>query len=159
MMPTDHFAQQLMHFRAAAAINDGPAFAALFTETGSYDDGFFGIHTGRAAIAGMLNRFHESGRDFSWDFFEPVCDGVRGYARYRFCYRSTLPEAAGKPVAFEGMSRFLFEGDLIADYSEVFDRGIAFSQLGFASERIAKLLSRFAATQNAKAPFQGRLAK
>ena len=156
-MPINHFARQLMRFRQTAATNDGPAFAALFTETGSYDDGFFGVHTGRTAIAGMLNRFHEGGRDFWWDFFEPVCDRVRGYARYRFGYRSTLPGIEGKPIAFEGMSRFLFEGELIADYSEVFDRGIAFSQLGFAPEKIAKLLARYAAEQNARPEFAARL--
>lgn len=151
------FENVLNQFRDTAARNDGTAFAALFTPNGTYDDGFFGIHTGRTSIAGMLNRFHEGGRDFWWDFFEPVLDGVRGYARYRFGYRSKLPGIEGKPIAFEGMSRFLFEDGLIADYSEVFDRGVAFSQLGFAPEKIAKLLARFAAEQNAKSGFRDRM--
>jgi hypothetical protein len=42
------------------------------------------------------------------------------------------------------MSRFRLRDDLIAHYGEVFDRGVAFAQLGYATERTAKLLARYA---------------
>jgi hypothetical protein len=45
----------------AVAANDGAALAALFSVDGVYDDGFFGAHAGREAIAGMLKRFHDTG--------------------------------------------------------------------------------------------------
>ena len=102
-------------------------------------DEFFGAHRGRAAIAAMLQRFHDTGSDYRWDFLDPVSDGSTGYARFRFSYRSTLPESAGRPVMFEGISQFrLAEDGLIAHYGEAFDRGVALVQLGFPAERIRR---------------------
>jgi hypothetical protein len=46
---------------------------------------------------------------------------------------------------FEGIARFRLHEGLIAEYFEVFDRGVAFSQLGYATGRTAKLLARYAA--------------
>jgi hypothetical protein len=140
----------------AAATRDTARFAALFTPEGRYHDGFFGTHQGRAAIAAMLERFHVGGERFAWQFFEPVANevagevaseianGSLGYARYCFSYVSKEPESAGQLVVFEGMARFRLEGGLIADYDEVFDRGMAFVQLGYAGERVVKLLKRYA---------------
>jgi hypothetical protein len=73
----------------------------LFTPDGIYPDEFFGAHRGRAAIAAMLQRFHDTGGDYRWDFCEPVSDETTGYARFRFSYVSQLPEAAGRRVVFE----------------------------------------------------------
>src|SRR5689334_22075336 len=87
---------------------DGESPASLFTEDGTYEDGFFGAHTGRSAIAVMLQRFHDTGRAYLWEFLDPLSDGSIGYARFRFSYASLLPEAAGRPVFFEGMSCFRF---------------------------------------------------
>ena len=75
---------------------------------------------------------------------DPLCDGVQGYARWRFGYTSRLPESAGRKVAFEGMSRFEIEDGLIRRYDEVFDSGIAFVRLGMQAERIIRILTRFA---------------
>jgi hypothetical protein len=47
-------------------------------------------------------------------------------------------------VIFEGISRFRLRDGLIAHYGEVFDRGVAFTQLGYAPARIVKLLGRYA---------------
>ena len=118
--------------------------AALFTPDGVYDDYFFGPHVGRAAIAAMLDRFHVGGEAFLWRFAEPARCGEVGYASYCFSYVSREPESAGQLVAFEGMSRFRLRDGLIAHYGEVFDRGMAFSQLGYANERCAKLHARYA---------------
>ena len=84
---------------------------------GIYDDGFFGEYAGRAAIAKMLQHFHDTGTNFRWDFFDALSDGKTGYARYRFSYASKMPGAEGKPVVFEGIGHFTFRDGLIARYS------------------------------------------
>ena len=144
------FADLLAAFAKAVVANDGAGLGALFTEDGVYQDEFFGAHRGRAAIAAMLQRFHDTGSGYRWDFFDLVCDGRTGYARFRFSYRSVLPESAGRPVLFEGISRFRLEEDgLIAHYGEAFDRGVALAQLGFPAERIRRIVEKAAAAQNA----------
>ena len=139
------FPKLLDKFAAAVVANDGAGLGALFAPDGVYADEFFGAHQGRAAIAAMLQRFHDTGGDYRWDFSDPVCDGTTGYARFRFSYTSRLPEAAGKPVVFEGISRFRLRNGLIERYDEAFDRGVALVQLGFAAERIRRILEKAAA--------------
>src|SRR4051812_26623513 len=102
------FTDILAAFTAAIIANDGAGPGALFAPDGVYAVEFFGAHRGRAEIAAMLTRFHDTGSDYRWDFFEPVSarsigDGATGYARFRFSYRSRLPESAGRPVLFEGI--------------------------------------------------------
>jgi hypothetical protein len=143
------FPALLDRFAAAVVANDGAGLAALFTEDGTYDDGFFGAHSGRPAIAEMLQRFHDTGRDYRWIWSEPLSDATTAYARWRFSYASRLPGAEGKPVLFEGISRFRFRGDLIAHYAEAFDRGVALVQTGMPADRIARVLEKAAAVQNA----------
>ena len=142
------FADLLTAFAAAVAANDGDGLALLFTEYGTYEDGFFGAHTGRLAIAAMLQRFHDTGRDYFWEFLDPVSDGSVGYARFRFSYASRLKEAVGRPVLFEGMSCFHLRDGLIAHYREPFDRGVALVQLDFSAERLKPILEKAAAAQN-----------
>ena len=137
------FAQLPAAFAAAVVANDGAGLGMLFTPDGVYDDGFFGAHRGRAAIAQMLQRFHDTGGDYRWEWNDPISDGVTGYARFRFSYRSRLPECAGTPVSFDGISRFRFAPDgLIERYDEAFDRGVALVQLGFPAERIRRILEK-----------------
>jgi SnoaL-like domain len=142
------FADLLTAFAAAVAANDGEGLASLFTEDGTYEDGFFGTHTGRPAIAVMLQRFHDTGRDYCWEFLDPLSNGLVGYASFRFSYASLLPETVGHPVFFEGISCFHFRDGLIAHYREVFDRGLALVQLDFPAERIKRVLEKTAAMQN-----------
>ena len=141
------FAALLKRFAAAVIANDGSALGALFTPDGVYVDGFFGAHHGRAAIAAMLQRFHDTGGEYRWDFIDPVSDGKTGYAQYRFSFRSCLPESDGRPVVFEGIGCFRFAGGLISRYEEAFDRGVALVQLGFPAERIARVLEKAAAAE------------
>jgi limonene-1,2-epoxide hydrolase len=141
-------ADLLTAFAAAVTANDGDGLARLFTEDGTYEDGFFGAHTGRRAIAAMLQRFHDTGRGYFWEFLDPVSDGSVGYARFRFSYASLLPVAAGRPVMFEGMSCFRLRDGLIVHYREAFDRGIALVQLDFPAERLKRVLEKAAAAQN-----------
>jgi hypothetical protein len=142
------FPALLKNFAGAVEANDGARLARFFTPDGVYEDGFFGVHRGRAAIAAMLQRFHDTGGDYVWEFFDPVCNGAIGYARFRFSYASRLPECAGRPVLFEGVSCFQFQAELISRYSEVFDTGVALVQLGFAAERIRRIVEKTAAAQS-----------
>ena len=147
--PAAHsFTELLTVFADAVQANHGEDLAKLFTEDGVYEDGFFGAHSGRAAIAAMLQRFHDTGSSYLWEFVDPVSDDVIGYARFRFSYISRLPESMGRPVLFEGIGCFQFRGGLIAGYSEAFDRGVALAQLGFPAERIRRILQKAAAAQN-----------
>ena len=149
-MSTHHrkFIALLDRFAAAVVANDGVGLAALFIADGVYEDGFFGAHRGRAAIAAMLRRFHDTGRDYRWGFVDPVCNGVTGYARFHFSFASRLPDAEGKPVFFAGVSEFHFAADgMIAEYREAFDRGVALVQLGFPAERIHRILEKTAAAE------------
>lgn len=130
-------------FRTAATGRNGEAFARLFTEDGVYHDVFYGAFIGRARIAGMINDvFHQTAEDFRWDFHDPVGNGEIAYARYTLSYRSKLPEAAGLRACFEGVAIIRLRDGLIADYREVANTGPAFVDLGFAPERIAKILRR-----------------
>ena len=154
---TSDFTSLLDRFAAAVVANDGAGLGAMFTADGVYADEFFGAHRGRDAIAAMLQRFHDTGRDYRWDFIDPVCDGTTGYARFRFSFASLLPEAEGRPVVFEGISRFRFQGGLIERYDEAFDRGVALVQLGLPAERIKRILEKAAAAQNATAEARAHL--
>jgi hypothetical protein len=147
-LPARSFAELLTSFGDAVQANDGQRLAALLTEDGVYEDGFFGAHTGRAAIAAMLQRFHDTGSDYLWEFVDPVSDGAIGYAGFRFSYSSRLPESIGRPVLFEGISCFRFRGALVARYTEAFDRGVALAQLNFPAERSKRILQKAAAAQN-----------
>jgi hypothetical protein len=138
------FAELLARFERASQAHDATAFAALFAPDGCYDDHFFGLHRGRAAIAAMLDRFHVGGEAFCWTFSDPALAGDLGYASYAFSYRSREPESAGALVMFDGIARFRLHDGLIEHYAEAFDRGMAFAQLGYAPERIAKLGARYA---------------
>ena len=151
------FEDLLGRFARAVEQNDGDGLATLFTEDGVYDDGFFGEHQGHEAIKRMLRHFHDGGREYQWEFLDPLSNGAIGYARYRFSYASRLPETEGKPVVFEGMSCFTFREGKIARYTEVFDRGMALAQLDFAAERIKRVLTKLAAAQNAKPECQAHL--
>lgn len=153
------FPQLLVRFAEAVQRNDGPGLAALFTPDGIYEDGFFGPHRGPAAIAAMLQRFHDGGRDYWWEFHTPVLAGTTGYASWRFSYASRRPGVEGHPVLFEGLSRFTLRDGLIAHYYEIFDRGLALAQQGYPAAGIASVSAKAAARQNAKPENRWHLAR
>jgi len=153
------FPALLRRFADAVVANDGAGLAALFTDDGVYEDGFFGAHQGPDAIARMLARFHETGTNYRWDFFDPLTDGRIGYARWRFSYASKMPGAEGKPVVFEGMSLFQFRAERIAHYGEAFDRGVALVQQDFPAERLKKILMKAAQAQNETPECRAHLAR
>src|SRR3546814_11178958 len=131
------FTSLLGAFTAAVEAGDGGRLAALFTGDGVYHDTFYGEFTGPAAIAEMLEgRFWRDATAFRWDMLDPVREGERGYARWVFSYTSALPEAKGKRVIFEGMSRFELAGDRIRHYGEIFDIGLDLTPTDFAPETV-----------------------
>ena len=158
-VPMNPFSKMLDAFTKAVEANDGRRLAALFTEDGVYDDGFYGAHRGREAIATMLQRFHDEGRDFKWDFLDPVSDGGKGYARYCFSYASRLSGHRDRPVVFRGTSFFSLRDGQIAHYTETFDRGMAMAQLDFPPERIKRALTKLSDRQNAEAECSVHLAR
>ena len=145
------FADLLGRFARACVANDAARFAGFFTEDGTYEDDFFGLFRGRDEIAAMLQRFHDTGENYRWDFYDLVTDGALAYASFRFSFASKLPGCEGRPVLITGISCFRFRGPLIAAYRETFDTGIALAQLGFAPERLKRVLGKEAAAQNAAA--------
>jgi ketosteroid isomerase-like protein len=133
----------LKKFCSAVEHRDGKAFAELFTEDGVYHDVFYGAFKGRQKIAEMIDDwFHRTARDFRWDMFRPLSDGQTLYAYYTFSYVSTLPEANGKRVGFEGVSMMSLRDGKIVDYREVANVGPGFVDMGFAPERVAKILAK-----------------
>ena len=86
--------------------------------------------------------FYSTARDFRWDMHDPVFDGRTLYARYTFSYVSTLPEAKGGRVGFEGVSIMKLRDGQILDYREIANVGPAFVALGFAPERVCRILAK-----------------
>lgn len=133
----------LKAFCAAVERRDGKGFASLFTEDGVYHDVFYGDFKGRERIAEMIDDwFHRTAKEFRWDMHRPVSDGKTLYAYYTFSYISTLPEAQGRRVGFEGVSIMSLREGKIAEYREVANVGPAFVELGFAPERVSKILAK-----------------
>src|SRR5437879_998576 len=123
----------LRAFCDAVERHDGKAFAKLFTEDGVYHDVFY-----RTATA------------FRWDMHAPVSDGERLYAHYTFSYRSTLPEAKGARVMFEGVAMMKLREGKILEYHEVANTAPAFVDMNFAPEHIAKIFARQGAALKAR---------
>jgi ketosteroid isomerase-like protein len=126
----------------AACRGDGAAVAACFTPDGVYHDCFYGSFRG-AAIKDMIEHFfHRDAKNFLWDIHDPVTTGDTGYARYVFSFDSLLPEAAGKRAIFEGVSICKLRDGLIHSYREVANSAAGLACLGFAPERLVKILNR-----------------
>jgi limonene-1,2-epoxide hydrolase len=149
----------LRAFCNAVEQHNGKAFADLFAEDGVYHDVFYGAFEGRAKIAEMIDEvFYRSATDFRWDVHSPLSDGKRLYARYTFSYRSTLPEAKGARVMFEGVAMMTLRDGKILSYHEVANTGPAFIDMNFAPERIARILSRQGAALKARPEMRRHLA-
>jgi ketosteroid isomerase-like protein len=142
----------LLHaFTQAVEAEDGARLAALFTPDGVYHDVFYGSFAGRERIAAMItDRFARDATEFRWDMHDPVCDGRTLYARYVFSYRSKLPESEGRRALFEGVAIMTLRDGLIAAYREVANPGPGLVTMGFAPERVAKILQRVAEALQAR---------
>src|SRR3978361_801759 len=112
--------------------HNGKAFAELFTEDGVYHDVFYGAFTGHEKIAELIDDwFYRTASDFRWDMHAPVSAGQTLYARYTFSYRSTLPEAKGARVMFEGVAIMTLRDGKISEYHEVANPAPGFVDMNF----------------------------
>ena len=144
-MTSDEFASLLERMTRAAEAADGTTFAACFTEDAVYHDYIYGPHTGRAAIAHMLEQLfrRDADDDYRWEFFDPVFDGSQGYAWSLSSFTSLVPEYRGQRVVIDGMSRFVLRDGLIAEYRKSVNAGVAMHQLGVAPERMNGVFRRW----------------
>jgi len=138
------FPQLLQNLGSAVETGDAQALADCFTQDAVYEDYFFGPQKGHEGIKAMLAHFYAGANHFRWEFFDPVCNGSRGYARYRFSYDSLQPKALGKRIGFDGISCIDLRDGLISHYREVFDRGMALAQQEFTPEHIVRIEMRHA---------------
>jgi ketosteroid isomerase-like protein len=136
--------QELAYGVARAVENrDGAAMAALFTDDGVYHDVFYGAFEGRAKIEELVNDWiYRAATQCRWQMYDPVSDGKTLYVRYTWSYVSTLPEAQGKRVGFDGVSIMKLRDGLISEYREIANSGPALLDIGFPPERVAKILKR-----------------
>ena len=149
----------LRAFCDAVEAHNGKAFAELFAEDGVYHDVFYGAFKGRAKIAEMIDDvFYRTATDFRWDMLAPVSDGKTLYAHYTFSYRSTLPEARGARVMFEGVAMMKLRDGEIVEYHEVANTAPAFVDMNFAPERIAKIFAKQGAALKARPEMRRHLA-
>ncbi|MFL6820119.1 MAG: nuclear transport factor 2 family protein [Bradyrhizobium sp.] len=143
-MTGNEFARLLDEFTHAAESGDGERFARHFTQDAVYHDYIYGPHQGRAEIAHMMqDMFHRDAADYRWEMFDPVIEGMMGYAWSLSSFTSKIPRFKGKRVVIDGMSRFLLRDGLIAEYRESVNGGVAMAQLGVEPERMSKVFKRW----------------
>jgi hypothetical protein len=144
-MTGDQFALLLNEFTHSAESGDGARFARHFTREAVYYDYIYGPHHGRAEIAHMMQElFHRDAADYRWEMFDPVFDGVSGYAWSLSSFTSKIAQFKGQKVVIDGMSRFVVRDGLIAEYRESVNGGVAMAQLGVEPERMTKIFKRWA---------------
>ena len=131
-------------FAAAFNRRDVDGLVALFTDTASYDDLFFGPHAGRDGLRAMFARMFREGRDYRWSMIAVVEDERRAAGEWTFSYTvsDAIPRSAGRTIRFGGMSLFELEGGKIRAYREYANLGSALLQLGFSPEAMAKVIAR-----------------
>ena len=143
-MTGDEFAGLLNEFTLSAESGDGARFASHFTEDAIYYDYIYGAHSGRADIAHMMQHlFHRDAADYRWEMFDPVFDGIKGYAWSLSSFTSKIELFKGQRVVIDGMSRFVVRDGLVAEYRESVNGGVAMTQLGVAPDRMTKVFKRW----------------
>ena len=136
------FADLIRTMTQAIARGDGEAAAACFSENGVYHDVFYGAFPKAQIPSMVLDYFHRDGERFMWDIHDPMSDGNMGYARYVFSYDAKIKGAQGKRAIFEGGAICTLEDGLILSYREVANAVTGLHMLGFAPERMNKIVAR-----------------
>ncbi len=145
------FRQLLDRFTTAVEAGDGRGFADVFTEDGQYDDVFYGVFKGRAALADLLEKyFWRDGEAFKWEMADPVDNGRTGYARWRFSYTAKIETSRGRRIFCEGVGFFRLADGLIESYEDYARAGEALVQLGLPDGKTIRVLEKLAAAQSAK---------
>ena len=143
-MTGDEFAGLLNEFTLSAESGDGARFAGHFTEDAIYYDYIYGAHRGRADIAHMMqDLFHRDAADYRREMFDPVFDGIKGYAWSLSSFTSKIEQFKGQRVVIDGMSRFIVRDGLVAEYRESVNGGVAMTQLVVAPDRMTKVFKRW----------------
>ena len=143
-MTGDEFTGLLNEFTLSAESGDGARFASHFTEDAIYDVYIYGANKGRADIAHMMQHlFHRDAADYRWEMFDPVFDGIKGYAWSLSSFTSKITQFKGQHVVIDGMSRFIVRDGLVAEYRESVNGGVAMMQLGVAPDRMTKVFKRW----------------
>ena len=143
-MTGDEFAGLLNEFTLSAESGDGGRFTSHFTEDAIYYYYIYGAHKGRADIAHMMQHlFHRDAADYRWEMFDPVFDGIKGYAWSLSSFTSKIEQFKGQRVVIDGMSRFIVRDGLVAEYRESVNGGVAMTQLGVAPDRMTKVFKRW----------------
>lgn len=134
----------VQEFAAAFNRQDMPGLLACFTEDAVYHDTFYGRHQGHAGLRELFQRMFRDSRGYTWSMHVVVADPLRAAAEWTFSYTvsDAIPRSAGRKVRFSGMSLFELKGGKVASYREYFDSGVAFLQLGFSPESLARVLAR-----------------
>jgi hypothetical protein len=159
-MTGDEFAALLDDLTQSAESGDGTRFARHFTEDAVYYDYIYGAHRGRPDIAHMMqDLFHRDAADYRWEMFDPVFDGEKGYAWSLSNFISKVPQFAGRHVVIDGISRFVVQGGLIAEYRESVNGGVAMVQLGVEPERMTKVFRRWTGWLNERPETQDFLSR
>lgn len=134
----------LKDFAAAVEVGDGTALAALFAEDGVYDDIFYGEFHGRDAIRDMLEGiFWRDGKDFLWEFRNPVASDAIGYAQWLFSYTSTTKHNDGKRCGFEGVGVFHLQDGLITRYEDQCNAVAPLRDMGVPFEVIDRMAGKW----------------
>jgi ketosteroid isomerase-like protein len=145
------FGQLLTSMTQAICRGDGPAAAACFSADGVYHDVFYGAFP-RADIPRMVTDFfHRDASAFVWELHDPIACGDVGYARYVFSYDGRVAGSEGRRAVFEGVSVCRLRDDLIVSYTEVANTAPGLVMLGFAPERLARIVARQGAELAARA--------
>lgn len=136
------FGDLILRLTQAIVRDDGAAAAACFGAGGVYHDAFYGAFAKGDIPVLVHERFHRDGRNYIWDVHDPVSDGRIGYARYVFSYDGLIAGAEGRRTMFEGVSVCELRDGLLLSYHEVANTAPALLRLGFAPERLAKVVDK-----------------
>jgi len=119
------------------------AVADCFCDDGIYDDVFYGEFRGRKNIEDLIdNYFYRDATDFRWDIHDPVSNGVTGYCRYIFSYKSKIKGYPETRTFFEGVAIATLNKGLISVYREVANTLPALERLGFSETHLSKLAAK-----------------
>ena len=136
------FERLIRDMAAAIARGDGAAAADCFCADGVYHDVFYGAFPKPEIPRMVSDYFHRDATNFIWDMHDPVSDGRVGYARYVFSYDGRMPGSEGRRAIFEGVSVCTLRDGLILAYHEVANTAPGLQRLGFAPERLARVVAR-----------------
>ena len=136
------FAELIKTMTAAIVRADGAAAAACFTPDGVYHDVFYGAFAQPEIPRMVTDYFHRDASAFIWDIHDAACEGNIGYARYVFSYDAKVAGCEGRRALFEGVSICQLRDGLLASYTEVANAAPGLHMIGFAPERLLKVIER-----------------